>query len=335
MRLRINPTGEKMLMFEGLVVKKTKRIKALTVLLSVIFLMACQVNVEQEEPVAYIEPEVTVYEEVNQNNRDNFVPVSVEDLVGVWQTADFEETYQSFAVEMYVTNDSNLYVMFVSATEAGPGTTIFHYHYDVVDGELIWTPFLNPFREGYEEELEILFKDERIYLSMDGLSGPLPERGTGRAMRSFFRESPIILYRVSQEVPFGWTDEQQQQMADTLEWMKQEIFAHAEKYSEALGFTFMPSRGGDFSMASCGRNNVVFFNINHDYEDYPQEIGIAFGGELPSPIQARRHMGRSLNADSGLFEERSEVRNEGFWLIYRGGMPEEWIEIFLLLDTEE
>ena len=118
-------------------------------------------------------------------------------------------------------------------------------------------------------------------------------------------------------------------MANTLEWMKQEIFAHAEKYSEVLGFTFTPSRGGGFSMAPCGHDHVIFFNMNHDYEDYPQEIGIAFGGERPSPVRARRHMGRSLNADSGLLEEPSKVRNENFWLIYREGMPEDWIEVFL------
>ena len=137
------------------------------------------------------------------NDRADNSPVTMEDLVGVWQTEDFEETYRSFAVEVYVTNDSNLYVMFVSATSAGPGTIIFHYHYNIVNDRLVWTPFLNPHLEGYEEELKILFKNERVYLSMDGLRGPLPEGGTGRAMRIFFRESPIILYRVSLEVPFG------------------------------------------------------------------------------------------------------------------------------------
>ena len=56
-------------------------------------------------------------------------------LIGVWQTADFDETHTDFfpdrsSVAVYITEDNNLYVMFA--------WTVFHYQYTIIENELAW-----------------------------------------------------------------------------------------------------------------------------------------------------------------------------------------------------
>ena len=51
------------------------------------------------------------------NNRAGNSLFVAEDLVGVWQTEDFNNNISDFAVEMYITDDNNLHIVILFGSE--------------------------------------------------------------------------------------------------------------------------------------------------------------------------------------------------------------------------
>ena len=254
-------------------------------------------------------------------------------LIGVWQTADFEKVARDFEsvrrdpIAVYITEEHDLYVMFAS--------TVFRYQYTIIENELALTAVPNPAREEYEKLLNLLsieIEDNAIYLSADGLSGDIPRQGWGRAIHIYFEQLPVVLYRESHEVPFGWTDIDRQKIAETRQNIKDDILAHAEKFGETLGLSIEETHHG------IGRQSDMEHSLDFAIDDYRIMISIAFIGVPPAPTRAQRYSSVPLDSTPHLVNYFRGVSNSQFQLLYNpfdNNQPtEEMLEIFMsLLDS--
>ena len=239
----------------------------------------------------------------------------VENFTGVWQTRDFEKnTMASFPdpyVSVYVTKDGNLYILLTTDTTAGHMTDTLHYRYEITDGQLNITPLNNPGR----------YDMESVQISAVGSNIRLDLRG----ITSWIRPSDFLftLYKVSDELPYGWTDADRQEISDTLERIRKETAAFAERFSGALNISFTPRtditwmRGLAFAIG----DNIV---------------SIEFVGQTPSPIRAQRH----TPVPNPSFQEQvwlSETSANAQFILFHddwGGefITEELLEIFHSVD---
>jgi len=240
---------------------------------------------------------------------------AVEDLVGVWRTENYEEealgwASNSFAA-VYITADGNLYVLLTTDSTAGPWTTVYpYYYYEIVDNQLVLTPMENDLRRDVEA-IQISIENNSMQLDMQ-------EVYSSSNPQAFL----FTLYHYTDELPYGWTNADRQEMQETMDWARNQILAFAEQFSEELGLPVLP-RG------TRGEATSTTFSI----EDI--SVDIVFRGQLPTPIYPRwhTHMLGLTDYDDG--EWRSARSAHGRFSIrwhQRHDLPEEWLDIFVNLD---
>jgi hypothetical protein len=164
------------------------------------------------------------------NMVDNMV--SIDEMIGVWHTdnAGQHVAYGSSA-EIHITDDGNLYVLITSNTTAGNMTDTFHYHHEFVDGQFLLTPVEHdgPPDSYYMEKVYIEVAGNEIHLDM------------GHVMWWRNPENALYtLYKVLDEVPYGWTDIHRQEIEALNMRMIQEIHVFTQRFSQALGIPIQP-----------------------------------------------------------------------------------------------
>jgi len=274
-------------------------------------------------------------------------------LIGVWQTADFADTLTTDSrgnlqrsnertVELYFTEDFKLYVHDTEMCLTGHSTVHIRFALEIESGGLVMTPEnISPqILEEREPQFVIYFDGETVTLSATNADGSPFFRGFGKTQFSFVK--------VSDEVPYGWTDTQRQEIAETNQSIRNDIFACADKFAEAIGLSVLPSQESNrysWHRTSVGHSiitNSIGFLIDDDIV-----IAIRFIGDTPSPSRVQRHTDGFLHfgyASGHDWDDYSlgSVRNNLFVMFfvdddrYEGATPtEEMLDIFVsLLDSQ-
>jgi len=259
--------------------------------------------------------------------------IVAEDLTGVWRTRGFEEnasaSFPDTYSAIYITEDGNLYVLTTFDTTAFHVTDIYRFYYEIIDGQLMLTPIEEGGDRFHErlEEVEISMRGNRIQLDM---------RVTWPAGRSSFQQS-FTYYKFSDEVPYGWSNADRQEIQEVNEMINEKIVSFAEQFGEALGYPISLYDGYAWSLSYAWDRywNVMPFVV----EDVLFEI--AFNGEAPTPTRPQRHTHVPDPAFLIMLWEEVKSLDGRFVLIYDGfgttvhdwrdRVPQEWLEIFASL----
>jgi len=244
--------------------------------------------------------------------------VTVEDLVGVWRTGNFLGSASNPFAAVYITADGNLYVLLTTESEDGPITDIYNYYYEIVDDQLVLTPM----------------EDNRHWLDAEAVEISISRNNIQLDMQEVFswvhpQDFLFTLSHYTDELPYGWTNADRQEMQETTEWIRNQILSFAEQFSEELGLPVLPQEGRHATMINFTFQHVITFSI----EDIL--IDIAFIGELPTPTRPQRHT--NVRGPSPLMDEWDQVNsaNHQFRLAYsvwEDEIPEEWRDTFTGLD---
>jgi len=256
--------------------------------------------------------------------------VASEELVGVWHSDNFGMSGGMVAnwVAIYITEDGNLYVFDTSFNPTGPSMTwIYHYHYELAGRHLKLTIV-----EGNDGAFDM----EKVRISVRNNSIRLDMREANDWLNP--REFLFTLYKVADEVPYGWTDEERQEARETDERIREEIFAFAQRFGNAIGHPVLPYDG-----------NVPGGLLGIPFVIDDILIGIEFSGQSPMPRAAQRHHRIStsnVRSQNSLHIQRLAAPTamwKEFWSAngqftlshddWQGGtIPEEWLDIFAALD---
>jgi len=250
-------------------------------------------------------------------------------LVGVWQTAGFDEFLRSddnseHAVEVYITYDFNLYIFLIRGdTLGGFRAFTYHYIYEIIDNGQILSPVSVPNRQHGDDWQGFHITIERSRLILDATNS-----------YDMLISDAFTLTKVSDEVPYGWTDAQRQEIADTVQRIREDVIAHAEKFGEALGLYVDVSN----HVFGGGGARSVGFTLSGDSIDNDIRITISYRGISPTPTQRERHTSipRALGQK---FVVYPYVQNDRFSLFYEPNgdcsPTEEMLEVFMsLLDDQ-
>ena len=258
-----------------------------------------------------------------------------DELVGVWQTkalgvsVGIDDSYAA----IYITDDGNLFALDTKPTSVGHMTDIYHFKYDFTNGKLVTTPVGENWSGLDLEKVRITINDNKIQLdkweAKDWASWISPE------------DVSYTLGKATDEVPYGWTDVDRQEIQATNEQIHEVTVAFVQRFSDALG---LPVLHYDKKF-TWGMPTIPYI-----IEEIPIEIG--FIGEPPSPrkpqmydqsqsftrntiLQVQRHKHSQIQLLSG-FIEWDEVRSTtGQFALYHHwnyDIPEEWLVIFGNLD---
>ena len=238
-----------------------------------------------------------------------------EQLVGVWRTEGFEQS--TFAditdpyAAIYITEDGNLYVLLTTDTSNGHSTDILHYHFEAANGHLILTPISSSVASHDMDSVWIVVADGNIYLDM-------------REVRGWVRPNEFMftLYKFADDVPYGWSDADRQEIQEINDRVEAKILAFAERFSEALGLPVVPYDGRS-------RMRGITFVADDKL------ISIEFWGQTPTPTRPLRH----IPVPEPSYEEEwmtAVSANRQFGLFYGGWgrniVTEEWFDIFATMD---
>ena len=257
-------------------------------------------------------------------------------LVGIWQTEGFVEElgsevagWQSFPVAMYLTEDNNMYIFFPRQDEyEGLHVLLIHYGYEVSDGELLVTQtaiyypevgFGGAWADMHRKYIQIRYEDDNIHLHITN-RGEVHE---------------VILYRVAEDIPFGWTNIQREEIAENREWIEKEILAHAERFDEMIGSSYLLRPRSSWSgLYIHWIDDLYAIEFRIYREDGTtaniQSVSIAFADIPHERVQLH------FNIESRLWYRNdwpNRIGTERFVLYYFDSMPDEWREIFYTLDN--
>ena len=267
--------------------------------------------------------------------------ITAEDLVGVWQTEDFEEFLMSWEEEflaaeaqgytaiagpreVYITADGNFYIFLITGASNGLSTSIFHYHYEIVENQLILTSadetaFYPP----------ISFGVWGTHFSPTRRSrGEASLRRDGQ-LRFVIQDSWRVSHsvsRVSEELPFGWTEMDREEIQTSNEWAREEILAFAQTFGEVLALPVLPY-AGDTRISDA----VFVFQHLLPFEIEGELVQIAFTGTLPTPTLPQRHI-CFLSFWRPEVTEFHAIRsaNGQFALLFaeESAIPAQWLDVF-------
>jgi len=237
--------------------------------------------------------------------------LDAEQLVGVWQIQDFDQVLEGEvlpAVEMYFTADSNAFLFFTNWTSAGHVTDIFHFLYEIADGNMQLTLTQAPSHiedEGWPE-FKVSSVDGKVTITVAVTETATTTMHAGGARQ-------YMLEKVATEVPYGWTDAQKEEIEQTNQSIDQEVHAFAQIFGEAIGLSIVPEERA-----------INFYEsyIEHGSEfliDNRIPVMIAFIGSTPTPAGPERFSGQFI--DGGQYVECPSVQNDRFALYYTNHSP--------------
>ncbi|MCL2402232.1 MAG: hypothetical protein FWC90_06275 [Oscillospiraceae bacterium] len=297
-------------------------------MLAMLFLIAGCTGVSDNKKVA--DEFVSVWRTKNfEENAQEFwaeeryaaIYVTEDEFVGVWRTKDFEKNAREFWAEeeyaaIYVTADGNLYILITNPlTSAGPITNIYRFHYEFVDNQLRLTP--------------IEADGNRFPAWLDAVQISADTNGIRLEPTAF------VFYKLTDEIPYGWTDADRQEIVETNAQIRAEIFALADRFSEVLGLSVLPDDIDRWDRHT-GDRFLHQHQIPFTIANIPIEI--AFIGAPPLPTQPQRHT--RVFGPSFLEMHHPEIRNasDRFVLVYNDwdyDVPTEWLDIFADLDHSQ
>lgn len=247
---------------------------------------------------------------------------SQEQLVGIWQTSEFKEDLTlditlGSGVEIYFTDDFNVYVRFLQETTAGVLADSFQYKYEIADSKLKLEFIEN---QSYVDipHFDITVKDNKIVLNV---------KGDGKDFTN--RTTSYILNKKSEYVPYGYTDADKQEILDKNKKIKQDIRACVQKYSAALNLDIIEC--GEYSYYSGGHfiggvEHGIIFKI----EDI--DVCITLSVLAKSPWGDGYYIEADAGCDAMVHAIPCIVSGD-FALVYdeEHKPPEEWLNTFMIL----
>ena len=244
--------------------------------------------------------------------------ISPEQLIGVWQTADFDDRHSYLGIyiesvfEIYFTYEHNALVRRSGLVPGGVRTTTSHFIYEITADGLELTPVT----ESPLYTTEIWLADDGLYLSIY------------HPWRSY--NELYFLQKTSDEVPFGFTNADMHEIQKRIDQILFEVRNHAQRFADALNLPIIETefhgnhvpryRGLGFQIED------IDFTIALDFANW-QERWPDGGGDR---IRIRRGFG-------GPFFDRLGATGGGFSLYHSpfDNVPEEWLEVFASLDALE
>ena len=257
--------------------------------------------------------------------------ISAEELVGIWLQDDFNarlndvDRHVGTATVIYITHDGNLFIHRTSVgSTAGLITFVMHFTYVVEHNQLKIIPYAIPlYRSWYHLTVEC-FKPFESHSLMEGVE--ISVRNNRMRLYLPDRET-VILYHKTDEIPYGWTNSDRQEIVEQNRGIQNELHALATRFGEALNLPIEPYEGTTFiSYGEHIYQHIVPFNI----EDILFEI--AFTGTTPTPMRPQsRHVfpGGYL---IGLPDSIANINNNFSLIYWRFEIPEEWLYIFAALE---
>jgi len=260
--------------------------------------------------------------------------ITLDGLVGVWRTEGFAEhagdfwAYESFAA-MYVTDDGNIFIHVTLGSTAGPLTTTYHSQYEFMGSELV---LISTHLDGHFGDTSYL-KDIQITAERNGIR---VETITGPSCTCYacINRDPVqrthIFYKYSNELPYGWTFVQKNEINETNARIIEEIFAFADRFSQELGIPVEPYDVNEWRTAE---RFLYQHHLPFIIED--TVIEIAFTGEPLLPTRPQRHVHVHEPSFLMVFGQEERSAEGQFVFVYDGiirDLPEEWIEVFRQVD---
>lgn len=249
--------------------------------------------------------------------------VSQQQLVGIWQTADFRDDMQldlviGQGVEIYFTDDANMYIRFLQETTAGVLPTSFQYKYDLENGRLILD-----FVEASSDIKDM--PDFNVKMINDGIV--LEVKADGENFPN--KPASYTLSKKSEVVPYGYTDAEKQEILNDNEKIKQSIRVCAQKYSEAINMPVLEI--GEYSYIS---RNVFLGGIEHGiiFEIQNKTICITLSSLAGELWENEFHILADAGNDAMSYAIPCVVSGD-FALAYDEDdkPPKEWLDAFTML----
>ncbi len=168
-------------------------------------------------------------------NKENKRELTVETLVGVWQQEDYSALAAAgkTAYKLFFTGDGRLFVETPTfGLDHAPSHNTVEYSYRVTNQELHWEE-AGESGGSASTILDIRFEAGGMVLSVEKAGD----------------KQTITLTKTSDEIPFGYTQANQDGIASTLQEQRDEIIAFASRLSEKTGLPLKPGDAEDFTLS--------------------------------------------------------------------------------------
>jgi len=153
--------------------------------------------------------------------------IPLEELVGVWQAEVNPDAFEPPRQAVYITEDGNLYFLVSFPTPWGTfGTRVYHYCYEISGSRLLLSMPPDGVRVTSHDigNAQISVRNSVILLDLQ----------EGEDGHSWFRESLYNFHKVADEIPYGWTDEDNQEIRALNARINEGLLAIAKQFSEAI-----------------------------------------------------------------------------------------------------
>ena len=200
--------------------------------------------------------------------------ITAEDLIGVWQAEANPDIFGPPHVAIYITEDGNLYFLFSGMTPFNTYlTSVYHYRYEISGGQLLLIVPEDGVRVSSRniENARISVRGNVILLDLQEVED----------WHIWFHEALYRFYKVADEVPYGWTYEDNREIRALHTRINEGLLTVAQQFGEAIGVRVLPTDDSGCSDFSPHHDNVFYIG------DIPAMI--AFIGDTPTPRHHQRH----------------------------------------------
>jgi len=250
---------------------------------------------------------------------DVALAISPEQLIGVWQMAEFDDYYLGIYIsclfEIYFTYDNNAIIRRSCLNPGGIVIATIHFIYEITRDGLELTFVSQSPHHWHDEDIEIWLEGDGLYLNVY------------HSWRDY--NELHFLQRISDEVPFGFTNADKHEIQNRIDQIMLEIRNHAKRFANALDLpiieTEWPLFGNVPRYSGLGfQIDGIDFTIALDFTNWLERW--PDGGGVRVRVQGGVSSVPLLNYPG--------VTGGGFSLYHSpiSDIPEEWLEVFITLD---